>query len=100
MHRRLNNLNSSIITNIHTDIGRQRNLRQTECTRVHLICGARQLEDGDDGVRVVEWFVAETHVYVDEGGLVTGEPAWLESYGSTVYGPFCAVLGRADAAAY
>lgn len=100
MNRRLNNLNSSIIPNIHTDIRRQRDLRQAKRARVHLVGGTRELEDGDDGVRVVERFVAETHVYVDEGGLVTGEPAGLEGYGSAVYGPFCAVLGCADAAAY
>lgn len=58
------------------------------------------MEHGQHGVAVVKGLVAETHVDVEEGEGVAGEPARLDGDGAAFEGPFCAVGGCGHAAAW
>lgn len=119
MHRSLHHLNCRIIPHLHARISRQRHLRQTKSARIRILRRSDDLEDRHHGERhvwglangflrdhgrfagsgVVGSFGAEAHVYVEESGGVTLEPAGLDRYSAAIYGPFGAVGGGGHAAA-
>ena len=80
MLRRLDNLDGRIIANLWLVARRERDLRETECTVVLLVRGPCDLEDGNHGVREIEWLVAEAHIDVEHGLSVTWEPSGLNGY--------------------
>lgn len=95
----LNELNGRIVANLRRVACRQRYLREAECAGVVVVRWAGQLEYGIHGMRIVERFRSDSHVDVDEGGLVTGEPARLKGDGSSSDRPFRAVSGCANTSA-
>lgn len=89
----LNYLDGSVVASLHADVGGQGHLRQTDCTRVGVVCRTSDLEGRDDGVAHVLWDCAETNVDVDQGSFVAWEPARLECDTAAVDGPLGAVVG-------
>lgn len=88
---RLNKLDSGIITRAHTDIGRQRNLRQTHGARVWVVGRASDLERRHDRVAHILGNLAESKVDIDQGILVAREPARLEGDSTTADRPLGSV---------
>lgn len=96
MHSKLNNLNGSIITRLNGRVGRERDLRQADGSRVGVLAGPQDLEGRNHGEAhvpgpVVGAVGAEAHVDVEEGRGVALEPARLEGEGAARRGPVCAV---------
>lgn len=100
MLRRLHHLDSRLVANFHTNIRRQRDLRQTEGAGVRVVGRAGDLEGRDDGVAHVLGGLAEAKVDIDQGSLVAREPSGLDCDGAAQDGPFGAVLGCWHAAAW
>jgi hypothetical protein len=92
MNGRFNDLNSSIIADVVGYVGWQWYLWKAECTRVHVVYWSCELENWDHGVRVVQWLGSESNVDVNEGCLMSIEPAWLEGDCSSGDGPFRSIL--------
>lgn len=99
MLRRLNHLDRREIARADTDISWQRHLREADGARVWVIGRAGDLEGRDDRVAHVLGNGAESHVDVDQGGLMALEPARLEGHGAAADRPFAAVLRCGHAAA-
>lgn len=97
--RRLNDLDSRFVADVDSDIGGQRHLRQTKCTRVWVIGRAGDLKRRHDGVAHVLGHRTETDIDINQGSRVTREPAGLNGDCSTANGPFGAVGGRGHASA-
>ena len=88
---RLNQLDSSIITRADTDIGRQRNLRQTHGTRVWVVGRASYLERRHNRVAHILGNLAESKVDINQGILMAREPARLEGESTTADRPLGSV---------
>lgn len=110
MHRRLHNLNRSIIPHIHRRIRREGNLRQTKRSRIRSLAWPSDLEHWHHGERhvwgtaergiIFRTIVAESEVDVEEGGGVALEPAGLDGDGAAGYRPVGAVAGGGHTAAW
>lgn len=92
MNSHLHNLNRRIIPHIHRRIRWKRHLRETKRSRVWILRGSNDLEDGHHGERHVGWSLvgtggAEAEVYVEECCGVALEPAGLECDGAACCGP-------------
>ncbi len=92
-------MDGRIVADVEGDVGRQRDLRQADCARIHDVGGASDLEYRHHGVRVVEGLGTKTQVDVDKGRLVSDEPAGLEGKGAASDGPFGPVLRYGKTAA-
>lgn len=98
--RRLHHLDRREITNFGTDVGRQRDLGQTEGTGVGVVGRTRNLEWWHDGVAHVEGNLAESHIDIDQGRQVALEPAGLDSDSATGDGPLGAVASARHTTAW
>lgn len=91
MHRRLNDLNSCIVTNFDRSVGGKGDLRKAECARVGIFRGTDDLDAIDHDIGHVWRDRSKAHVEVYEGSAVASKPAWLEGDCATLDGPFGAV---------
>ena len=95
----LDDLDGGVVADVDARVDGQRHLRQAEGARVGFGGGADDLEGRHHRVRHVERHGAVAHVDVEEGGRVSGEPAWLDGDGAAFDGPERAVCRGGHAAA-
>ena len=104
MHSQLHDLNGRHVARLDVGILGHGNLRHANGSRVRIPRGTPELPDGlhdvaHVGRTIVGAVSAESHVDVNEGRLVTLEPAWLEGYSSAGRWPVCPVARGTEAAA-
>jgi hypothetical protein len=91
MQRYLDNLESSIITDLNIGICWQRQVGQAKLARERVLGRARDLEDGMDDVGHVWRLGAIAHVDVEKRGRMACVPARDYNEPSAVDRPFCSV---------
>lgn len=95
MNGELDDLDSSVVTRVHRDVGHGE-LGQANGTRVRVLAGAEDLERSGQRERhvlraAVRAVATEAHVDVNEGSCMTLEPAGLEGNGTAGGRPIGAV---------
>lgn len=88
MNSGFNDLDRRVVANVDGDVGRERNLREADCSWVRIVRWTDDLERGNHRVAHVRRDSSQSQVDVDQCRLVSLEPAWLERDRSATNGPF------------
>lgn len=99
-----NNLNSRLVSRLETNVGGQRNLRNTDCAWIGVVRRTNDLEGMNHRIGHVQWSAIwavgpEAEVHMNNSDGMASKPAWLEGNGATGRGPVCTIARGIDAAA-